>query len=120
MSLFGPVTTAEIRVWQLASAALLQHLMEESRRLELPTLSWQLPSLGNLVAQARTEQEWTAWVEALHLDKVSPPFVHGTHTRLRASGTLRSKIGDRRVTVVLLADFDTEPEPGLRCETDAA
>jgi hypothetical protein len=119
MSLFGPVTTAEIRVWQLASAALLQHLMEQSRQLELPTLTWQLPALGSLVARAGSQQEWTAWVEALHLTDVAPPFVHGDRTRLRASGTLHS-VGDRRVTVVLLADFDTEPDPDQRCETDAA
>jgi hypothetical protein len=107
VSLYGPVTTAEIRGWQCAAGLLLHELLDRAYRDQLPPLGWTMPALGDLIARCATAGEWTAWLGALQLPDVRPPITHGGRTRLRATGTVTTSRG-RHVTVTLLADLDAD------------
>jgi len=109
MSLFGSVTTAEIRGWQCAAGLLLHELLDRAHRDHLPPVVWTMPALGGLIARCATADEWDAWVAALQLTDVRPRLVHNGRVRLRASGTVATSRG-RKVTVVLLADLDEHPD----------
>ena len=111
MSLFGPVTTAEIRGWQCAAGLLLHELLDRAHCDQLPPVAWTLSSLGGLVARCATTDEWNAWLAALHLTDVRPRVVYRNHVRLRATGAVSTSRG-RRVTVVLLADLDDNHDAG--------
>ena len=51
MSLFGPVTNVDLRIWQLSSAHLLRELMDRAHAEELPPVAWTVPVLGGLVGR---------------------------------------------------------------------
>ena len=114
MSLFGPVTNVDLRIWQLSSAHLLRELMDRAHAEELPPVAWTVPVLGGLVAHCAKPEEWQAWLDALQLADVRPALVHGGRVRLRATGRAATARG-RQVSVAILADYQRPDRP-----TDAA
>jgi hypothetical protein len=92
VSIFGPVTDAERRGWQLQAVDVLRSLLRDAHRKKLPPIDWDLqPSLGvvgrvrahgeddRIVAREHFE-EWRSFLNAV----AQPEYVDRGHVRLWA------------------------------------
>jgi hypothetical protein len=112
MSLFGPVTDADRRVWQERAYLLLGELLKLGREKDLPLLCWQVSDAPTLLGEAlgvdqgKRRAAFEAWVSALKLDR-QPEVSSGSQVHLRA---VTKDWGGRRVDVGVVADIWVEDE----------
>ncbi|MEV6878637.1 hypothetical protein [Amycolatopsis sp. NPDC051128] len=118
-SLFGPVTDADRRRWQIQSHAALATVLHTANKAGLAPLHWSLSAIGQLhatvptldLAQAEVREIYTAWADFLDLaTRHSYRTGHGT-VHLTAVGDIPGRDGRRQVGISadLFPDDDTNP-----------
>ncbi|GAB3375711.1 hypothetical protein [Amycolatopsis echigonensis] len=117
--LFGPVTEAERRTWQLRAHAALATVLSLAAAAGLDPVTWTLTDLGGLYGRINeygrvlTEQQarerFAHWAEFLDLSK-NPRTARPESAALRAVGSLPARDGGS-VVVVLSAFLPDHHDP---------
>lgn len=114
MSLFGPITDAERRGWQLRAARALVDILQQAHAADLPPVRWSVTSGARLVgtiadtsAPQELRRRFDAWATLLdaQVSGWSDPPTGRQHLQAERKGWGK----DGLVDVVVLVDIYPEP-----------